>query len=162
MNRNGVIPDQSKTVRVALQLDLFKSDPPRGFRRMRPRPDVEHPGEGVEVIPVPSDPAERVDRRAAAGDRISSGVIAPRRHVSPRHSSWHLDHPRTNAATEVLSGVLMPFVHVAAGGWGPAERDAMADDFTHPGVSSARSRRRSGWFWTLWRLAGILARATSK
>ena len=39
-------------------------------------------------------------------ERPICGVIAPRRHVSPRHSSWHLDHSRSNAATEVLSGVL--------------------------------------------------------
>ena len=39
-------------------------------------------------------------------ERPICGVITPRRHVSPRHSSWHLDHSQINAATEVLSGVL--------------------------------------------------------
>ena len=34
------------------------------------------------------------------------GVIAPRRHLSPRRSSLQLDHSRHNATTEVLLGVL--------------------------------------------------------
>jgi len=34
------------------------------------------------------------------------GVSAPRRHLSPRHFSLHLDHCRHNAAAQVLLGVL--------------------------------------------------------
>ena len=34
------------------------------------------------------------------------GVSAPRRHLSPRYFSLHLDHCRHNAATQILLGVL--------------------------------------------------------